>query len=59
MWFVGKNELLSLIQRHCLDEVMPTFSDHRTLRKTASSIGRTSLANMSICSRAAVCVCIA
>jgi CRP/FNR family transcriptional regulator len=33
MWFVGKSELLSLIQRHCLDEVMPAFSDHRTLRK--------------------------
>ncbi|MFM0379029.1 Crp/Fnr family transcriptional regulator [Paraburkholderia strydomiana] len=33
MWFVGKSELLSLIQCHCLDEVMPAFSDHRTLRK--------------------------
>jgi CRP/FNR family transcriptional regulator len=35
MWFVGKSELLSLIQRHCLDEVMPAFSDHRTLRKNS------------------------
>jgi CRP/FNR family transcriptional regulator len=33
MWFVGKSELLSLIERHCLDEVMPAFSDHRNLRK--------------------------
>jgi CRP/FNR family transcriptional regulator, cyclic AMP receptor protein len=35
MWFVGKSELLSLIERHCLDEVMPAFSDHRNLRKNA------------------------
>lgn len=33
MWFVGKSELLSLIERHCLEEVMPAFSDHRNLRK--------------------------
>jgi CRP/FNR family transcriptional regulator, cyclic AMP receptor protein len=33
MWFVGKSELLSLIERHCLDEVMPAFSAHRNLRK--------------------------
>jgi CRP/FNR family transcriptional regulator, cyclic AMP receptor protein len=33
MWFVGKSELLSLIQLNCLDEVMPAFSDHRHLRK--------------------------
>jgi CRP/FNR family cyclic AMP-dependent transcriptional regulator len=36
MWFVGKSELLSLIERHCLDEVMPAFSDHRTVRKNAT-----------------------
>jgi CRP-like cAMP-binding protein len=36
MWFVGKSELLSLIERHCLDEVMPAFSDHRTLRKNTT-----------------------
>lgn len=36
MWFVGKSELLSLIERHCLDEVMPAFSDHRNLRKNAT-----------------------
>ncbi|CAB3747737.1 Crp/Fnr family transcriptional regulator [Paraburkholderia humisilvae] len=35
MWFVGKSELLSLIERHCLEEVMPAFSDHRSLRKNA------------------------
>jgi CRP/FNR family cyclic AMP-dependent transcriptional regulator len=33
MWFVGKSELLSLIERNCLDEVMPAFSDHRNIRK--------------------------
>jgi CRP/FNR family cyclic AMP-dependent transcriptional regulator len=36
MWFVGKSELLSLIERHCLDEVMPAFSDHRTVRKNTT-----------------------
>jgi CRP/FNR family transcriptional regulator, cyclic AMP receptor protein len=36
MWFVGKSELLSLIQRNCLDEVMPAFSDHRHLRKNTT-----------------------
>lgn len=36
MWFVGKSELLSLVQRHCLDEVMPAFSDHRHLRKNTT-----------------------
>ncbi|HEY3600117.1 MAG TPA: Crp/Fnr family transcriptional regulator [Paraburkholderia sp.] len=35
MWFVGKSELLSLIERNCLEEVMPAFSDHRSLRKGA------------------------
>ena len=35
MWFVGKSELLSLIERNCLEEVMPAFSDHRSLRKNA------------------------
>ncbi len=36
MWFVGKSDLLSLIERHCLEEVMPAFSDHRTLRKNVT-----------------------
>jgi len=36
MWFVGKSELLSLIERHCLDEVMPAFSEHRTVRKNTT-----------------------
>jgi CRP/FNR family transcriptional regulator, cyclic AMP receptor protein len=36
MWFVGKSELLSLIQLNCLDEVMPAFSDHRNLRKNTT-----------------------
>ena len=36
MWFVGKSELLSLIQLNCLDEVMPAFSDHRHLRKNTT-----------------------
>ncbi|HEY1997331.1 Crp/Fnr family transcriptional regulator [Paraburkholderia sp.] len=36
MWFVGKSELLSLIERNCLDEVMPAFSDHRNLRKNTT-----------------------
>lgn len=35
MWFVGKSELLALIERNCLDEVMPAFSDHRSVRKNA------------------------
>jgi CRP/FNR family transcriptional regulator len=35
MWFVGKSELLSLIERSCLEEVMPAFSDHRSIRKNA------------------------
>jgi CRP/FNR family transcriptional regulator len=35
MWFVGKSELLALIERNCLEEVMPAFSDHRSLRKNA------------------------
>jgi CRP/FNR family transcriptional regulator len=35
MWFVGKSELLSLIEKNCLEEVMPAFSDHRILRKNA------------------------
>jgi hypothetical protein len=33
MWFVKKSEILSLIDRECLDEVLPSFSDHRTIRK--------------------------
>lgn len=33
MWFVGKSELLSLIECHCLDEVMPAFSEHRSVQK--------------------------
>lgn len=33
MWFVEKSQLLSLIERNCLDEVMPAFSDHRNVRK--------------------------
>jgi CRP-like cAMP-binding protein len=36
MWIVGKSDLLSLIERHCLEEVMPAFSDHRTLRKNVT-----------------------
>ncbi|WP_186222153.1 Crp/Fnr family transcriptional regulator [Burkholderia gladioli] len=35
MWFVGKSELLSLIEKNCLEDVMPAFSDHRALRKNA------------------------
>jgi CRP/FNR family transcriptional regulator len=33
MWFAGQIELLSLIERNCLDEAKPAFSDHRTVRK--------------------------
>jgi CRP/FNR family transcriptional regulator, cyclic AMP receptor protein len=36
MWFVGKSELLSLIQLNCLDKVMPAFSDHQNLRKNTT-----------------------
>ncbi len=36
MRFVGRSELLSLIERNCLEEVMPAFSDHRRLRKNAT-----------------------
>ena len=33
MWFAGQIELLSLIERNCLEEAMPAFSDHRSVRK--------------------------
>jgi CRP-like cAMP-binding protein len=33
MWFAGQIELLSLIERNCLDEALPAFSDHRTVRR--------------------------